>query len=250
MDAARIMARLEASADPDDLKGMARYAIPTAKAMGVRIPVLRKLAKEIGLDHELAAELWALGWRETRILAGMIDDPTQVTEVQMEAWAAEFDGWEVCDQSVMNLFEKTPFAFRTAHAWSARDEEMVKRAGFVMMARLAVSDKAAGDGRFIAFLPAIIREATDGRNFVKKGVSWALRQIGKRNERLHGLAVETAREIEKIDDRTRPLAGQGRLEGADRPQDGGEDQGLERRRYPEQGRQPPVHRPSTSSIQT
>lgn len=190
-----IIRRLEALSDPESLAGMARFGIVCGRAYGVRIPELRRIAKEAGRDHPLALRLWEDECRETRILAGMIAEPAKVTESLMESWAAAFDNWETCDQVCMNLFEKTPFAWGKAIAWAGREEEFVKRAGFVLMARLAVSDKKASDGRFEAFFPLIRREANDGRNYVKKAVNWALRQIGKRNRRLHRRALAVAEEI-------------------------------------------------------
>ena len=129
----------------------------------------------------------------------MIDIPKSVNEEQMERWALDFDSWEVCDHCIMNLFEKIPFAWDKAVEWSSRDEEFVKRAGFVLMARLAVSDKHADDKRFDVFFPIIRREAHDSRNFVKKAVNWALRQTGKRNSTLNKKAIEIARQIMNMD---------------------------------------------------
>ncbi len=194
-----ILEHLESLADPGALEGMARYGIGTQRAFGVKVPHLRKLAKRIGTDHALAGQLWDAAYRETRILASMVDDPAQVTEEQAEAWAADFADWEVCDQCCMNLFAYLPFARRKAVEWAAREEEFVKRAGFALMARLAVSDKQAGDEVFEAFLPIIRREAGDGRNFVRKAVNWALRQIGKRNLALNAKAIATAEEIARME---------------------------------------------------
>jgi len=201
MDVPGLIDRLKTMGDPEALAGMARYNIRSDRSFGVSIPKLRKLGKELGRDHELAARLWAAGIRETMILAALVDDPDLITEEQMEAWVLDFYDWEVCDQCCMNLFEKTPYAAPKAVAWSARPEEFVKRAGFVLMARLAVSDKKAPDQVFEAFLPLIVREATDDRNLVKKEVNWALRQIGKRNLALNARAVTTARRIQKTDQR-------------------------------------------------
>ena len=195
-----IIGRFESLADNKAAKGMAKYGITGSKVYGVKIPVIRDMAKKAGKrNRELAAKLWKQGSREARILASMVDDHTRVTVEQMERWVSEFDSWEVCDQCIMNLFEKTSFAWEKAYAWSERDEEFVKRAGFVMMARLAVSDKKADDRLFEPFLPIIKREAHDGRNFVKKAVNWALRQIGKRSAFLHPKSLETAREILAIE---------------------------------------------------
>jgi 3-methyladenine DNA glycosylase AlkD len=177
---------------------MARYGITPDKVYGVSIPKLTEIAKEIGKDHFLAQRLWEAGIRETRILASMIDDPKFVTEAQMESWAKDFDCWEVCDQCCMKLFKKTEFAYGKAMEWSAHDEEFVKRAGFVLMSCLSISDKKADDKEFLRFLPIIDREATDDRTYVKKAVNWALRQIGKRSRALNEVAIKTAREIQQI----------------------------------------------------
>ncbi|WP_456474359.1 DNA alkylation repair protein [Candidatus Pyrohabitans sp.] len=201
-DLEHILKKLESLSNPEAVEGMAKFGITPKNAYGVPIPDLRKIAKEIGKNHELARQLWALNTRETRILASMIADPKMVTEEQMEKWVEEFDYWEICDQCCMNLFEKTKFAYQKCVEWSSREEEFVKRAGFVLMARLAVSDKKADDGQFERFLPIIKREATDNRNFVKKAVNWALRQIGKRNLALNRRAIETAKEIQKMNSRS------------------------------------------------
>jgi 3-methyladenine DNA glycosylase AlkD len=174
---------------------MARFGINPDHAMGVRVPALRRLAKELGRDHRLARGLWATGIHEARILAGMVEEPDRVTEAQMERWVRAFDSWDLCDQVCGNLFDRTPFAVQKAHQWAARDEEFVKRAAFALMAWLAVHDRAADDGVFMDFLPLIEREAGDHRNYVRKAVNWALRQIGKRNVRLHRAAVRTAERI-------------------------------------------------------
>lgn len=197
-----ILENLESLADPKAVEGMAKYGITPEKAFGVSIPHLRGIARAIGKNHELAGWLWLNGARETRILASMIDDPEQVTEEQMERWAGEFDYWEICDQCVMNLFERTRFAYAKAAEWCRRDAESYRRAGFVLMARLAVRDKSAPDSRFEAFLPLISSGATDERNLVKKAVSWALRQIGKRNARLNEQAIETAERLRQTDSKS------------------------------------------------
>jgi len=198
MNEKQVIERLKGMADREFLPGMSQYGIDTSHAWGVKIPQLRALAKEVGRDHALAQNLWAAGYRETRILAGMIEDASEVGDVQMELWVKDFRDWEVCDQTIMNLFEDIPCAYHKARQWSARPEEFVKRAGYVMMARLAVSDKEAPDTAFDAFLPLIIRGAGDNRNFVRKAVNWALRQIGKRNRALNSKAVALALEIAAI----------------------------------------------------
>ena len=150
-----ILKRLKSLSNPKAIEGMARFGITPEKVYGVSIPILRKMAREIGKNHGLAQQLWASGIRETRILASMIDDPKMVTEEQMESWVREFDSWDTCDQCCQNLFEKTKFAYQKAVEWSSSDTEFVKRAGFVLMARLAVSDKKADDEEFIKFLPIL-----------------------------------------------------------------------------------------------
>lgn len=206
-----IIVRLEAMADPEAVAGMARYGIRAAQTYGVPVPELRKLGREIGCDHELAQRLWAQGSREARLLAGLTADPRRVTEELLESWAAAFDNWEICDGTCMNLVERLPFAYRKAVEWSNREGEYVKRAGFVLMARLAVSDKKAADVAFEPFFALIRREATDPRDMVKKGVNWALRQIGKRSLALHAPAVALAEELAVMDDRNARWVGRDAL---------------------------------------
>ena len=178
---------------------MARFGDRPRQALGgISTPVLKKVAKSAGKNHALAQELWASGIHEARLIAAMIDDPTQVTEAQVESWVADFDSWTVCDCCCAYLFWKTPFAYRKAHEWSEREEEFIKRAGFALMAELAVHDKKAPDEPFLEFLPAIEAGSNDGRNFVKKAVNWALRQIGKRNANLNRAAIQSAREIHAL----------------------------------------------------
>lgn len=213
-----IIYELEAEADPKNVAGMARYGISTETALGVPVPALRDHARSIkhaagrsseadGDRHALAAQLWDSGIHEARILAALVDAPSQVTVEQMEAWSADFDSWDVCDQVCSNLFGKTPFAYDKAFEWAERDEEYVKRAGFVLMAALAVHDKDAGHERFVEMLPVIEAQASDGRNFVKKSVNWALRQIGKRDLALNRAAVELAGVLAESDDRTERWVG-------------------------------------------
>ncbi len=194
-----IIEKLKPLSDPQAVKGMARFGINPENTYGVSIPNLRKIAWEVGKDHALAQQLWTSGIHEARILAGMIDDPKMTTEEQMESWVKDFDSWDVCDQCCSNLFDKTKFAHQKADEWSRREEEFVKRAGFTLMAALAVHDKKAADEDFLKFLPIIKRESTDDRNFVKKAVNWALRQIGKRNLNLSEMAIRTAEDIQQID---------------------------------------------------
>jgi 3-methyladenine DNA glycosylase AlkD len=190
-----VMMEIKRRGDPKAVAGMARFGIQTSMALGVSIPQLRTLAKKVGTDHGLAQKLWKTGIHEARILASMIDDPAKVSEDQMENWVRGFDSWDVVDGCCGNLFDKTEFAVRKAHEWSKRKETYVKRAGFVLMAELAVHDKKASDKTFLDFLPVIVRESSDERNFVKKAVNWSLRQIGKRNVSLNAAAIKTCADI-------------------------------------------------------
>ena len=201
-DCEHILKQLESLSNPEAVAGMARFGINPTNTYGVSIPVLRKMAKQIGKDHLLAKKLWNSGIHEARILAPLIDPLETVTEKQMESWVKDFDSWDICDQCCSNLFDKRKFAHKKAIEWSKRREEFVKRAGFVLMATLAVHDKESGNQKFMRFLPIIKREATDERNFVKKAVNWALRQIGKRNSALNKIAIQTATEIQKIDSKS------------------------------------------------
>jgi len=188
--------------NPRNIAGMARYGINVEKAFGVPAPVLRNMAREIRGDHALAQRLWATRIHDAKHLAALSDDPKQVTEEQMERWARDFDSWDVVDGCCNNLFRKTPFAHHKAVEWTSRKEEYVRRAGFVLMACLAVHDKAAGDAVFVRYLRLLKKGATDERNFVKKAVNWALRQIGKRNLALRNAAIATAKQIRELDSKS------------------------------------------------
>ena len=177
---------------------MARFGINSKGTLGISIPTLRRLAREIGRDHELALRLWKSGFHEARILAGFVADPAKLTEALAERWVNDFDSWDVCDQ-VAALLEQVPFARKKIRQWAASDREFVKRAAFAMIAGLAVHDNAAADAQFEPFLRLVRRASTDDRNFVKKAVNWALRSIGKRNRRLNLRAAAVAREIGRID---------------------------------------------------
>ena len=202
MEYDEIIQELEALSSPQDVEGMARFGINPKKTYAVRIPELRKIAKKAGKNHKLAARLWGAGYRETRILACMIEDPKQVTSDQMDLWAAEFDYWEICDQCCMKLFRLTPFAYQKVFQWSESKEEFEKRAAFALIAVLAVHDKNAPDEKFEQFFPLIIKESTDDRTYVKKAVNWALRHIGKKNISLNKKAIVVANEIKKIDSKS------------------------------------------------
>jgi 3-methyladenine DNA glycosylase AlkD len=198
MTANAVLKKLQEIADPEVAASAAHFGIDTPNIYGVTAPQLRALGKDIGKNHQLALELWKSGVLEARILCSLIADPRLLTEVQMERWVSDFDSWAVCDACCANLFDKTPVAWAKAAEWTNRTAEYGKRAGFSMMAVLAVHDKIAPDKRFIEFLPMIKRESGDDRNFVKKSVNWALRQIGKRNLALNIRALKTAREIRDI----------------------------------------------------
>ena len=197
-----IIEKLKSLANPKNVKGMARFGINPKNNLGISVATIREIAKEIGKDHNLALLLWDSGIRDARMLAAHIDDPNHVTEDQMEQWVKDFDSWDVCDNCCGHLFDRTRFAYLKAVEWSSRDEEFVKRAGFTLMAWLPVHDKKADDEKFIKFLSFIEKESTDERNFVKKAVNWALRNIGKRNIALNHKAIKTAEKIKKIDSKS------------------------------------------------
>jgi 3-methyladenine DNA glycosylase AlkD len=188
-------------ADPARLEGMARYGIATDRALGITVTELRALARKLGRDHDLALALWASGIHEARILATLVGDPARVTESQMESWVRDVDSWDLCDGLCGNLLDGTPLAMDKAVEWSAREEEFTKRAGFALMAWITVHRKDVSDAQLERFLPLIHRQATDDRNYVKKGVNWALRTIGKRSVRLNTKAIATARRIQRLDSR-------------------------------------------------
>ena len=197
-----ILLKLRSLSDSKAVEGMARFGINPKNTYGVSVPHLRALAKEVGRIHLLAQQLWSTGIHEAKILASMIDEPRMVSEEQMEQWVTGFDSWDVCDQCCGNLFDKTEFAYRKAAEWSGRDEEFVKRAGFVLMAELAVHDRTAHDREFMKFLSLIDKHPTDDRNFVKKAINWAIRQIGKRNLSLNKAAIRVSRKVQLRDSRS------------------------------------------------
>lgn len=198
--AEEILTQLHDLANPNNLAGMSRYGINTDQALGISIYDLRRIAKKVEPSHPLAEELWASGIHEARILASYIERPDWVSEEQMERWVIDFDSWDLCDQ-VCGLFEQTRHAYVKAFEWSVRSEEFVKRAAFAIIAGLAVHDKQASDQKMARFFPVIACQATDERNFVKKAVNWALRNLGKRNREMNRLAIRTARQIQLLDNR-------------------------------------------------
>ena len=175
--------------------GMARYGIVAPKVFGVSMATMQSLSKRLGRDHDLALALWGTGWYEARILVSFVADPTRVTPDEMNRWARDFDNWAICDTMCFHLFDRTPYAWRKVEQWSKRRDEFVKRAGFALLASLALHDKRAADERFLRLLPLIEKAAVDERNFVKKGVSWALRAIGHRNQALNAAAVDRAQRL-------------------------------------------------------
>ena len=193
-----VIARLKAEANPENVAGMARFGISTANTLGIPIYTLRKIAGEIKKDHKLALALWGSGIHEARILAGFIDDPDKVTEAQLELWVRDFDSWDVVDQ-LSALIYRTPYVLKKIHEWSGSDAEFVKRTAFSLIAQISCHEKKMANEDFEQFLVLIKSAAADERNYVKKAVNWALRSIGKRNRVLNQRAIETAREIQKMD---------------------------------------------------
>jgi 3-methyladenine DNA glycosylase AlkD len=174
---------------------MAHYGIRSPKAFGVSMTTMRPLIKKLSRDHELAMALWQTGWLEARVLAALVDEPARVTPRQMDAWVRDFDNWAVCDGVCFHLFDRTPHAWSKVRVWSTRQAEFARRAAFATIAGLAVHDKKTADSEFVALLPLIERAADDDRNFVKKAVNWALRQIGKRSVALNVAALGVAQRL-------------------------------------------------------
>ena len=176
-------------------EGMARYGLPSDKALGVSMANIQVLAKRLGRNHELAAALWDTGGYEARMLTSFVDEPERVTAAQMDRWCCDFDNWGICDTLCFNLFDRTPHAWKKVAQWCERDEEFIKRAAFALLWSLSVHDKQADDASFVRGLGLIERAADDERNFVKKAVNMALRAIGKRNRALNAAAVKVARRL-------------------------------------------------------
>lgn len=201
MTVSEITEKLKSLENAENVAGMKRFGIVAKKAFGVSAPVLKTLAKDIKKQienrHGLALALWETGIHEARIIAYLIDNPSEVSEKQMESWVKDFDNWAICDGTCGHLFCRTAFAYEKAFEWSRREDEFVKRAGIVLMAWLAVHDKKAADEKIARFLPVLETNSDDERNFIRKAVNWSLRQIGKRNLHLNRLAVETAERIKR-----------------------------------------------------
>ena len=187
---------LHRNARPAELEGMARFGIVGDNRLGLSVPAMRAIAKQLGSDHELAQALWATGIPDARIVAGMVAEPARLTAREMDAWARGFASWDVCDQVCGSAFLASSLAWRKVKVWAARKDEFVRRAAFALLATLAVHDRAAPDTTFIEALNLIEAAADDDRNFVKKAVNWALRNIGKRNRALNAAATATAKRIQ------------------------------------------------------
>jgi 3-methyladenine DNA glycosylase AlkD len=206
-----ILGWLERRGSRRNREGMARYGIVADKVFGVSVSTIQQFATRIGRDHDLAIALWKTGWYEARMLTAFIDEPARVTPAQMDEWAGDFDNWAICDTVCFHLFDRTPHAWRKVNEWSRRRHEFVKRAAFALVASLALHDKRAGDEPFLRSLLLVERAATDERNFVKKGVSWALRVVGRRNDALNAAAIETARRLAGSTDASARWIGKGAL---------------------------------------
>lgn len=202
MNAREVIAHLESISDRSRLEGMSRYGIEVEHAIGVSMPKMRAYAKTIGRDHHLAMDLWDSGVHEARIMASLLADPELLTEEEMERWVRDLDSWDLCDQCCSNLFRRSPHAFRKALEWSGREEEFQKRAGFATMAALAVHGKGMSERDLQLLLEAVVRESHDDRNFVRKAVNWALRQVGKRDLVSNAMAIAAAERILAKGDRT------------------------------------------------
>ena len=194
-----ILKKLRSMSDPEAVKGMARYGINPNNNLGISIYKLRPMAKEIGKNHELALKLWNSGIHDARLLAVFVDDPSKVTSEQMDSWAEDFDSWDTCDQACTSLFDSTPLAWKKIFEWAERDEEFIRRSAFSIIAGLAVHDKKASDEKFEQLSPLIMKYSIDERNYVRKAVNWALRNIGKRNLNLNKKMIKLSEEILKID---------------------------------------------------
>lgn len=199
--AAEILELLKERAKPEKIQGMANFGLTPDSRLGVSVPDMRAIAKQVGKNHDVALELWESGYPEAQIVASMIAEPAQLTEVQMETWVIDLNSWDTCDQVCMNLFEKSPLVMEKIFDWSNREEEFVKRAAYALIACLAWHDKQMDNEEFTNLFPIISNGSTDDRNYVKKAVSWALRNIGKRNLDLNQAAIKLAQDVRQIDSR-------------------------------------------------
>jgi 3-methyladenine DNA glycosylase AlkD len=217
MTTKEVLSWLEKKGTRKTVAGMARYGIEAKRAFGVPMGTLISLGRKLGTNHQMAEELWESGWYEARLLAAIVGDPERVTKRQMNAWAASFENWADCDTVCFKLWDRSPYAWEKARQWAVSPREFVKRGGFVLMACLAGHDKTAADARFLAFLPLIEKGATDERNFVMKGVSWALRGIGRRNLVLNAAAVKLAKRLVTSRNTSAQWVGRGALKELTNP---------------------------------
>jgi 3-methyladenine DNA glycosylase AlkD len=212
-----ILRKLEKRGSKANRDGMARYGIVADKVFGVSVETIRSMAKEVGKDHELALALWDTGWYEARMMTPFIDEPLRVTSSQMDAWARDFDNWAICDGLCFHLFDKTGHKWKKIQQWSSRKDEFVKRAAFALLAGVALHDKKETDAPFMKSLSLIERAADDERNFVKKGVSWALRSVAHRNKSLHAASLDLATRLAESDDKTERWIGKDVIKDITRP---------------------------------
>jgi len=216
-DADALVAALRRMGSRRNREGMARYAIPAERAFGVSMARIQSLARRVGKSHALAEALWRTAWHEARLLAVYVDEPERVTPAQMDRWCRDFDSWAICDTVCFQLFDKTPHAFRKVRQWAGRRPEFERRAAFALLASLALHDRETGDAAFARCLPLVERAAVDERNFVKKGVSWALRGVGRRSRALHRAAVALARRLAASPDPSARWVGRDALRDLTRP---------------------------------
>jgi 3-methyladenine DNA glycosylase AlkD len=198
----QIIKKLISLKNPKNVEGMIRYGINPKNNLGISIYILRSIAKKIGKNHDIALKLWDSGIHDARLLACFIDDPEKVTKKQMDSWSKDFNSWDICDQVCISLFDRTSYAWTKVFEWAERDEEFVKRGAFSIIAGLSVHDKKTSDEKFEQFIPIIKKHAIDERNYVKKSINWALRNIGKRNINLNKKAIKTALELIKTENKT------------------------------------------------
>lgn len=213
-----ILGELERQSSPRiGLEQRTRYGITAAKAYGVPMGAIQKLGKTLGHDHDLAQALWKTGWYEARLLAAYVDDPEEVTPGQMDSWALDWDNWGICDTLCFVLFDRTPYAWAKVKQWSRRKEEFVRRGSFALLASIALHDKGAPDQPFLDAIPLIERASEDDRNFVWKGVAWAIRSAGVRSQLLNREYRALAERLVASENRTAQRIGRGALRDLRRP---------------------------------
>jgi 3-methyladenine DNA glycosylase AlkD len=211
------LSALEEMSTEHDMKNLARFGITASKAFGVSVANIQRLAGGLGRNHELAAALWDTGWYEARLLTSFVDEPSRVTPAQMDRWCRDFDSWAIVDTACFHLFDRTPHALAMVKRWATRRPEFEKRAAFALLACVALHDKQADEEALARCLPLIERAATDERNFVKKGVSWALRSVGRRSAALYGESIALARRLAASSDASARWIGRDALRDLERP---------------------------------